>query len=76
MKYIERLRALEEEIKQLTFSGNDSQDIGVSDEYIDLVQQIEGKPISVFTSEDVKKYKYLQRIADLKNNEDWKSIGF
>lgn len=75
MQYLERLQELEEEIRQRKLTGEKLQDTGIFDEYIDLVQQIEGAPISEFTMKDAKKYKYLRQIMEFKNNEGWENLG-
>ena len=72
MQDLGHLRELEEEIRKGLLTGEQLQDMEICEEYIYLVQQIEGKPISEFSMADEKKYKYLSLLSEHKINKFWK----
>lgn len=73
MNYAEQLKKLEENIRQELYFGKSFSDIGleVVNEYISLVEKIEGKKIEKFTSETIIKYVYLLNLSEVRNKEFW-----
>lgn len=74
-EWLERLQEIEEEIRSRLLAGEELQDMGIDEEYISFVEQIERKDISLFNVEDMKKYKYLSQIADFRNRCTFEELG-
>lgn len=67
---IERIKQIEKEMSKILYFNND--DISAipsstMDEYIQLINFIENKNYQLFTKDEIKKYPYIERIADYIN---------
>lgn len=73
MNALEELKELEAEIRSRLLNGESFNEIGQdsADQYIDLVEQIEGKSQYNFSEDMIRKYKYLHEFTQIKNDNFW-----